>query len=743
MKVTWFSVVLILMTASAFAEGEAAREEAREDALIHTQQLAFERNKFITGHLTAGQRLLGEGKIKEAISHFEKVLEVDERQETACSLLKQAQEGLKERSRLEIKRSEEEKARNVRDGIKEGRGCFKEGRFENALEKFRAVLTLEPQNKTALMWLERITEKIEEEAAREEELDLSNKAKEEELAGEAQEKKRKRSLEEHLRAGTDCFNNGDYGEAIRQWQKAYVLARPGDAGRKTIERNIASARLAEDRRLQRKTDTEVKREEREAVLGIQEEWSKTGRAARIGKPLEKPEEAAPVASEIAKKVSVAISIKFKETPLRDVITYLAGIGGITIFLDEAVYAEAETEAAEGAEEEEPKEKFLVTTDLRDIPLIEALDIILRMQGLVYRIEGNIIRVTTPENLEKGDLEIKKWKPYGGIGNLEEILRKAVPLEGGDVPGIAGSRLSVFRASGTIVMRNTVYNLGIADEIIKSLQVTPPQVDIRTRFAEVVITDISQFGVDWDMVKPLEQGDTRISGRGGSGGPSVDLGVSGSGEGLSMQFARLSPTQFNLVLRAFESNEKVNMLAAPRITAHNNEEALIEVYQSCPYVTSYTFKEDTVECGGDDYKRTVVYPEDSESRKVGVMLRVTPAIDLDKRIISLSLQPEVIEHGADDYDEYGSGDHFSIMRMPFFKKRTLTTYVDINDGDTLVLGGLITEVESESTKEIPFISRIPLLGNLFRSRGKTTEKKNLIIFVTPRIITPTGQPLGGE
>ena len=131
---------------------------------------------------------------------------------------------------------------------------------------------------------------------------------------------------------------------------------------------------------------------------------------------------------------------------------------------------------------------------------------------------------------------------------------------------------------------------------------------------------------------------------------------------------------------------------------------------------------------------MIFPESFETREVGVILNVTPTVGPDKYTIDLPLAPEVAE--LVDWIQYGTPP-FNIPQ-PIFASRNATTSIVIWDGQTIVMGGLINEIITRFDDKIPFIGDLPIVGRLFRSEGEASRKRNLLIFVTARIVDPAGQ-----
>ena len=133
------------------------------------------------------------------------------------------------------------------------------------------------------------------------------------------------------------------------------------------------------------------------------------------------------------------------------------------------------------------------------------------------------------------------------------------------------------------------------------------------------------------------------------------------------------------------------------------------------------------------------------REVGVVLEVVPDVSPETQMITLNMTPKVVsEPEWRDYgSEYTSSDG-SVQRLniqqPFFHTREVATSISIYNGATVVMGGMITEVRTDVDDKIPMLGDIPLLGRLFRSRYEQSEKRNLMIFVTARLVDPAGKPI---
>jgi general secretion pathway protein D len=231
-------------------------------------------------------------------------------------------------------------------------------------------------------------------------------------------------------------------------------------------------------------------------------------------------------------------------------------------------------------------------------------------------------------------------------------------------------------------------------------------------------------------------------------------------------------QFQVVIRALNQKKGVDLLSAPKVTTKSGQRAIIEVVREFRYPSSFTPPQvpsiasttgNTV-IGGATTVPVVVTPttpQDWETRNTGVTLEVEPVVGGDATTIDLNLVPQVVEF--EGFINYGSpinavgvntvGGVIStsvpvrltdnVINQPVFSTRKVTTSVSVYDGQTVVLGGLMREDVQKTEDKTPIIGDIPLVGRLFRTNVDQHIKRNLVIFVTARVITPSGLAFNNE
>jgi general secretion pathway protein D len=207
------------------------------------------------------------------------------------------------------------------------------------------------------------------------------------------------------------------------------------------------------------------------------------------------------------------------------------------------------------------------------------------------------------------------------------------------------------------------------------------------------------------------------------------------------------------IRALSQKQGSDLLSSPKITVLSGNPANITVAQEMRYPQSYGEIQSQVGSssgtgtGGAGVTITAGTPQEFTSRNVGVEMKVTPTVEEDDYSISLDLNPKVTEF--EGFVEYGgpsiaisSGTTVTVppgFYQPIFSVREITTKVTIWDGATLVMGGLTREEVKKVNDKVPFFGDLPLVGRLFRSKGESSQKRNLLIFVTANLVSPGGSP----
>ena len=355
-----------------------------------------------------------------------------------------------------------------------------------------------------------------------------------------------------------------------------------------------------------------------------------------------------------------------------------------------------------------------------------------------------------------------------------------------VPFPVGSSLIYHEHSSTIIVHNTPENLETFERVLDVFNSTPPQVEIEAKFVQISQNDLDELGFDWQMgTKTLGSFDvtggnavggfppgTPASGsqsaditaglRGNSAiqGNAIDSLLAASGFGTVStpqdQIATirgiLTNPQFQVVIKALAQKQSTDLLSAPKVTTTSGGQAQIRVAQEFIYPTTFTQPTATAAgggtTGGGAAAVTPSIPSAFASRSVGVVFNVSPVVGADGYTINLTLIPQVTDFlGFINYGgpiSLAAGNNvvttFNDIKQPLFSTRDIITSVVIYDGQTVVLGGLVTEQYNKIDDKVPFLGDLPMVGRLFRSKTTQRSKQNLLIFVTARLIDPAGNPI---
>lgn len=249
-------------------------------------------------------------------------------------------------------------------------------------------------------------------------------------------------------------------------------------------------------------------------------------------------------------------------------------------------------------------------------------------------------------------------------------------------------------------------------VIEKLDIRREQVHIEAIIVELKDDKAIEFGVEWQTAA-TSNGFAAATRTPITGAVSSTIGAFPGALGNGFSLGYFSGGNIRALIKAFTSDGDTNILSTPSIVTLDNEEASIHVGQNVPFVTGQYTNNDSN--AGTNPFQTI------ERHDVGIKLNVTPHIN-EGKTIELKIDQEV-----------SSVDATSSVDGLTTNKRTIKTTVLVDDGEVVVLGGLIDDSLSETTSKVPLLGDIPILGNLFSSKRTVHEKKNLMVFLRPRIL----------
>ncbi|CAH1529005.1 Type IV pilus biogenesis protein PilQ [Vibrio owensii] len=465
------------------------------------------------------------------------------------------------------------------------------------------------------------------------------------------------------------------------------------------------------------------------VAYIDEEYTHdyrlTGRYLEIKVGKIKANEKAPDKS-ILEKEGKLISINFQDIPVRNVLQLIADYNQFNLVVSDSV---------EGN----------LTLRLDGVPWQQVLDIILQVKGLDKRVDGNVILVAPKDELDlREKQQLEKQKLEQEMGELSSEIIKVNFAKASDIAEMINGEgnismlsergsMTIDERTNSLLIRELPENIEVIREIIESLDIPVKQVQIEARIVTINEGNMDELGVRWGFTSingshtvggSIENNLATIGlydgggdGEGEDGGSSVGIddflnvnlaATSPNATSLAFQVAKLgSDTLLDLELSALQQESKAEIISSPRLITTNKKPAYIEQGTEIPYLESSSSGATSV-----TFKKAVL------------SLKVTPQITPDNRLV---LDLSVTQDRPGQVVKTGTGEAVAI------DTQRIGTQVLVNNGETVVLGGIFQHSITNSVDKVPLLGDLPLLGALFRRSYENVGKSELLIFVTPKVV----------
>lgn len=287
-----------------------------------------------------------------------------------------------------------------------------------------------------------------------------------------------------------------------------------------------------------------------------------------------------------------------------------------------------------------------------------------------------------------------------------------------------------KTTNSIIITATPQDFAVIASVIDQLDVMRPQVLVETLIAEVSLDFTRNLGIQWLIANP-DNNNVGFAGVGESTGGSLASSLAGAvtsstpvvatpPAGLTLGYINIDEDFLRafIEMNAAESNADFNVLSAPHVLTLDNEKAVINVSQNVPFITQSVTE--VVSAGASTTNEAFEY------RDVGIILEITPHISPD-RMVRLEINQEVNDVQT-QFVSSATGDALTEF------KREANTTVMVKDRHTLVLGGLMQDNDNVTVSKVPFLGDIPVIGWAFKKRSIEQRKTNLLIFITPSIVT---------
>jgi len=407
-----------------------------------------------------------------------------------------------------------------------------------------------------------------------------------------------------------------------------------------------------------------------------------------------------------------VSLDFRDADISNVLKILSYKSGVNIVVG-------------------PEVTGLVTIQLNDVPWKQALEVVLETYGYAYEQKGNIITATTVENLkqrrenavilaEQEPLETKTF--VLNFGRASEIISSIEKMrsERGSV--------NYDERTNTLIITDIAKRIDLMEGVIKKLDRTTPQVLIEAKIVETSFDNEENLGIDWisqisvaGAERPITFPFTTTSASkytpDSFPGAATTLGSANA----EFTYGTLNFTQVQAIFEMLKQRTDTNILSNPRIVTLDNQAAQIMVGTQYP-IPQYTYNEEQarLQVSGWEYK------------DIGIIFDVTPHVN-NAGFVTIDVQPKVTAIIGTVVVENTS--------LPQLSNESTKTRVMVKNGETLVIAGLVKDQLTDTKKKLPLLGDVPIFGLIFQKSEKTNTKTDLMIFITPHIITPELAPAG--
>ncbi|TKF29506.1 type IV pilus secretin PilQ family protein [Vibrio kanaloae] len=421
---------------------------------------------------------------------------------------------------------------------------------------------------------------------------------------------------------------------------------------------------------------------------------------------------------ILEKEGKLISINFQDIPVRNVLQLIADYNDFNLVVSDSVTGN-------------------LTLRLDGVPWQQVLDIILQVKGLDKRVDGNVILVAPKDELDLREQQaLEKSRLEEELGELKSEIIKIHFAKATDIADMIGGEgavsmlsdrgsITIDERTNSLLIRELEENIAVIRSIIESLDVPVKQVQIEARIVTVTEGNLDELGVRWGASSTngsftvggsIEGNYPSIAPYDSNGGNSVideylnvNLGATSSNaSSIAFQVAKLgSDTLLDLELSALQQESKAEIISSPRLITTNKKPAYIEQGTEIPYLESSSSGATSVA-----FKKAVL------------SLKVTPQITPDNRLV---LDLSVTQDRPGQVVKTGTGEAVAI------DTQRIGTQVLVNNGETVVLGGIFQHSVSSTVDKVPLLGDLPVLGALFRRSYENVGKSELLIFVTPKVV----------
>ncbi len=413
------------------------------------------------------------------------------------------------------------------------------------------------------------------------------------------------------------------------------------------------------------------------------------------------------AAEVSDLLNKKITLDAEDASVSTIISTMARLSGCNIVL-----------AMDTETKDEKSEEKKITIHIEDVPIEQALALVVKSIGLSYRLVGERTFIVGERGRIEEEIGERTYVLHLNYVDVNKIVNALKVMPGESI---------AIEGQNAILVRANPETFSEISNRIEEIDVPQQQIEIRARLIEISVTEAERYGIDWAKLNSL----TTILAEDVKSANGTGLPYNFTDETGNLPYGDLSPfgiipedqyfqrledlsdvghfsrqlTAFDVTIDWLLQNNAAKLLTDTRITALNGEEAEIHIGEIVPYIAE------------DNEKQIQV-----EREEVGIKLKVKPTVNSEGQITT-KIEPEVS----------------SVMELvggyiPRTKVRKITSTVTVPNGQRILVGGLLSSSMSTTVNKVPLLSAIPLIGKLFQHKVTLLEKTDLIIEITPHVVT---------
>ncbi|MBR4253501.1 MAG: hypothetical protein IKQ16_00245 [Lentisphaeria bacterium] len=446
----------------------------------------------------------------------------------------------------------------------------------------------------------------------------------------------------------------------------------------------------------------------------------------------------PQAEKYANKL---VTLNLDQIPLYEVIRYICKITGLSFRIDET---DKIITIGSGSD--------VSDMIIRYIPIRQAT--VLRIVGNM-RAEGIGDGITQEDTVGAGDTVGSLITLSGAESDPDaqrvtsiapETLRTYFSESG--IPFEEGSSIAYDARANKLTVVNTPENIRQLEFAIRDMDMQDPLILIESKMVEIKMNDLEELGFDWTLTHTGGENEhfnfTFTS-------PSISSGFSDNtlvnNLNLLPNFGPGGSWSLFLTINAIDRTDRSEILSTPKVVTVSGRQAQIQMVRQMYFPESWSEPEISTSCGSS-VTFEPSYPEFGSPRDIGTSLTVTPTLQPNNYTVRLELNPSVTDlTGWSDYSynyvigEFASGEEYPMtLKMPEISNREIQTTIKVYDGQTVVIGGILSDTHGQLSDRWPLFADIPLIGRLFTESASEAHKDNLIISVSTRLISGDGIPV---